>query len=53
MNKLVSIFACATIYGLGFLHGNSSDSKMMGYIICGIVGYFVGTSIYEYIQRNR
>ena len=51
MNKLVSIFACILIYGLGFLHGNSSDSKLIGYIVCGIIGYFVGTAIYQYFKR--
>ena len=52
MNKLVSIIACISIYGLGFLHGNSSDSKLMGYLICGVIGYFVGTAIYQYIRKN-
>ena len=52
MNKLVSIIACTLIYGLGFLHGNSSDSKLIGYIVCSIIGYFVGTTIYHYFKRN-
>ena len=52
MNKLVSIVACILIYGLGYLHGNSSDSKLIGYIVCGIIGYFVGTAIYQYFKKN-
>jgi len=51
MNKLVSIIACVSIYGLGFLHGNSSDSKLIVYIVCGIIGYFVGTAIYQYFKK--
>ena len=52
MNKLVLVIACVSIYGLGFLHGNSSDSKLIGYIVCGIIGYFVGTAIYQYFKKH-
>ena len=52
MNKIVSLIACISIYGLGFLHGNSSDSKLIGYILCGVIGYFVGTAIYQYFKKT-
>jgi type IV secretory pathway VirB2 component (pilin) len=33
-------------YGLGFLHG-TSDSRIFGTILVGVIGYFIATSIYE------
>jgi len=42
-------FAC---YGFGFFHANS-DSKIMGCIALGAFGYFIATSIYEFLFETK
>ena len=42
-------FAC---FGFGVLHANS-DSKIMSCIALGLFGYFIATSIYEFLFEKK
>ena len=52
MNKLVSNICVYFNLRIGIFTRNSSDSKLIGYIVCCIIGYFVGTAIYQYFKKK-
>jgi hypothetical protein len=49
--KTTSFLIGLSLYGLGFLHG-TSDSRLFGTILVGVIGYFIATSIYEFLFES-
>ena len=50
--KTTSLLIALVVYGLGFLHG-TSNLPIFAYLVLGVIGYFVGTKVYELFLEEQ